>query len=122
VDTSETPEDLPPLIDESDRRLAGRSRVLIGGIAVTRDGTRTWDCAVKNISPEGVQFRVSLEQVIPEHFIFINLKDGKAHQSVIQWIRPPLIGAKFLETYELEGLTDPKLQFVKRLWIERRRR
>jgi hypothetical protein len=117
--SSDEPKDLPPIVN---RRQSNRQRVLLGGLIVTRDGTRTWDCSIKDLSETGAKIRLAEGQVIPEHCIFVNLKDGIAYQVAITWHRPPMVGLKFLETHHLQTLTDPKLQFARRLWQERRGR
>jgi len=112
-------EDLPPIVD---RRQSGRRRVLQGGLIISRDGMRTWDCSIKDLSERGAKIRLPDGQIIPEHCIFVNLKEGMAYQVVVRWIRDPLAGLGYLESYRLQDLSDPKLQFIRRLWQERRGR
>jgi len=111
--------DLPPIVE---RRQSSRKRVLQGGLIVSRDGTQTWDCAIKDITELGAKIRIPNGQVIPERCIFVNLKEGMAYQVVVQWIHPPMAGLRCLETYKLQDLSDSKLMFVRRLWQERRGR
>jgi hypothetical protein len=96
--------------------------VLIGGVVVSRDGSQTWDCAIKDLSGTGARIQLADGQVIPEHCYFVELKNGTAYEANVLWIRPPLAGLSFTATYPLADLTDPKLQFLRRHWLDRRRR
>jgi len=117
---SENPEDLPPVV--GDQRQNGRRRVLLGGVIINRTGSQTWDCTVKDMSEHGVKIRLGEGQVIPSHCIFLNLRDGIGHMATVQWMHPPFAGLKLLDSFRLDELADPALQFVRRLWVERRRR
>lgn len=112
-------DDLPPIVD---RRNCTRKRVLQGGLIVSRDGTQTWDCSIKDVTELGAKIRIPEGQVIPERCILVNLKEGMAYQVIVQWIHLPLAGLRCLETYRLQDLSDSKLMFVRRLWQERRGR
>jgi PilZ domain-containing protein len=111
-----------PPSDGSNRRQARRARVLLGGIVVSRDGGRTWNCSIKDLSETGAKIQVADSQVIPERAYFINLKSGIAYEVQTAWLRLPLAGLKFGQSFPLEGLPDPKLGFLRRLWTERRNR
>ncbi len=123
---STKPENLPPTAE--DRRASGRKRTFLGGIIANRASTLTWDCAVKDISETGAQIRLTsdqgetFDQTIPTDCIFINLANAMAHTAMVQWRRHPMFGLKFIESYKLEGQTDPNMLFAKKLWMERRRR
>jgi PilZ domain len=111
-----------PQFDSGNRRHDRRNRVLLGGLVVSRDGAQTWDCTVTDLSETGAKIRLAKDQVIPEHHILINLKEGVAYEATASWIRLPLVGLNFSAEHRLEDLTDNKLMFVRRLWQERRRR
>lgn len=105
-----------------ERRQARRNRVLLGGIVISRDGAQTWDCSVKSLSDVGAKIQLSQGQIIPEHAFFVELNNGVGYEVTIIWLKPPHVGLKFLSSHHLETLNDPKLQFMRRLWQERRRR
>ena len=105
-----------------ERRQKRRSRVLIGGVIVSRDGAQTWDCSVKDLSDTGARIVLGPGLVIQEHCYFVELKNGTAYEATVSWIRAPLVGLNFDASYPLGDLTDPKLQFLRRHWLDRRRR
>jgi PilZ domain len=105
-----------------ERRGSQRRTVLFGAIIASRDGAYTWDVTVKNLSDLGAKVRLPAGGVIPSRCIFINVREGTAYEAIVVWIQPPLWGLRFLESYHLEQLSDPALQFIKRLWLQRRAR
>lgn len=106
----------------ANRRASRRQRVMLGGLIVSRDGTQTWDCAVRDLSQTGVKIRLAQGQVIPTHCHFLQLKDGIAYDAVVEWLRLPEAGLTISNPYSLRDSSDPKYKQMRWLWQERRMR
>jgi hypothetical protein len=112
----------PAMPASGNRRESQRQRVLVGGLIVTRNGTQSWDCSVRDLSETGAKIRVAPGQVIPEHCYFIQLKDGIAYEANVEWLNVPEIGLKFLNSHQLRNSTDPKYEHLRQLWMGKRMR
>lgn len=109
-------QELPPIVAE---RRAPRRRALLGALAVSRDGQRTVECAIREISASGARVQTPKDQVIPEHCYLIVTAKAVVYEAVVARIGARDIGLKFLCSYEVEDLAQPQLQFLRRLYIER---
>lgn len=117
--TEAKPAAAPP---SGNRRQSQRHRVLLGGLIVTRNGTQSWDCNVRDLSETGAKIRIAPGQVIPEHCYFIQLKDGIAYEANVQWLHVPEVGLKFLNAHQLRDTSDPKYEHLRQLWMGKRMR
>lgn len=109
-------DELPPIVAE---RRAPRRRAFLGALAVSRDGRRTVECAVKEISASGARVQVPKDQVIPENcYLIVSAKDA-VYEAVVVRAGARDIGLKFIRSYELHELTQPEMQFLRRLFVER---
>jgi hypothetical protein len=106
--------ELPPI---AERRGAGRARTLLAGKVVFRDGSQSFDCTIRNLTRTGAQIAIAKEHVIPTRVYLMDLRRGVAYEGVVIWIRPPRYGLKLGHAIALEALADPKLDFLKRLWL-----
>lgn len=104
------------------KRQSQRVRVLLGGLIVTRNGTQSWDCNVRDLSETGAKIRLAPGQVIPEHCYFVQLKDGIAYEANVQWLHVPEVGLKFLKSHHLRDSSDPKYEHLRQLWMGKRMR
>jgi hypothetical protein len=106
--------DLPPIVVE--RRSANRRRVLFAGKVAFRDGSQYFDCRIHDMSQFGARITVAKPHVIPTRVYLIDLRTGIAYESEVTRIKPPQYALKFEGAIPLEGLGDPFLQFLKRIW------
>lgn len=111
---SQPEQGLPPIVVE--RRNAGRRRVLFGGKIVFRDGSQSFDCTIRDMSQFGARITVAKQYVIPTRVYLIDLRTGIAYESEVTRIKPPQYALKFEAAIPLEGMSDPFLQFLKRIW------
>ena len=112
---SHSDQDLPPVVVE--RRNAGRRRVLFGGKVVYRDGSQSFDCTIRDLSPTGARITVAKEHILPTHVYLMDLRTGFAYESEVTRIKHPQYALKFDGAIPLEGVIDPYLQFLKRIWM-----
>ena len=109
---------LPPLVD--DQREPGRKRVYLRGIlAYGNNGEYSLECLIQDLSTTGAKISLKKNEFIPKHFFLIDLQGATAYEAVVMWIRVrqtiPQFGLKFTNAHRLDHLSNPKLQFLKRL-------
>jgi hypothetical protein len=105
----------------TERRKPSRKSTYLRALSVTRDGARTVDVRVEDVSESGAKIAINKGQVIPEQGYLIVAGKEFAHEAEIVWTRPHEIGVKFLKTHTMESLKSGDLQFLRRLKLERLR-
>lgn len=108
--------DLPP---SADRRLARRRRTLLGGRVSFDDGAHVFDCTIRDLSDGGARITVPGQQPIAPRVFLINIRDRIVYEAVVAWNRGGQAGLSFEKTMPLANLTDKRLDYLKRLWLER---
>jgi len=81
------------MVDE--RRRTYRQRTLKGGRIVTNDGHSTFDCTVRNLTPEGAKLVVTSIIGIPQRF-GLALLDGRKFECETIWHTETELGVRFL--------------------------
>lgn len=113
----------PPSKDGPDlperRRQSLRRKALLQGLAVSRDGTLTTPCTIKNLSETGAKVEFSRGQVLPERFYLIAAGKNVVHEAVIVRAQVHECGVKFVAAYSLAALREAGLEHVRRLTVER---
>jgi hypothetical protein len=112
-------EELPPVV--VDRR-APRRKALLAALAVSRDGTRTVDCAVREISDAGARLQVPKDHIVPVQFFLVIGAKAAVHEAQVIWVGAKEVGLKFVNTYGLDDLKRADLLFLRRLLVERQPR
>lgn len=102
--------DLRPFVGEY--RRARRSRTLLGGKVVFRDGSYSLGCMVRDMSDDGARLAVAPDQLVPARFYLITSRRNAAFDAELLWRRGALLGAKFHGGLDL---SDSRLHFVKAL-------
>ena len=88
-------------------------------MAISRGGTRSVGCTVRNLSDGGAKVSVGSCQVIPEHtFLIINGKQV-AYDSLVVWSRSNEFGLVFLAKHAFETLESLELLFLRPYVMER---
>jgi hypothetical protein len=90
-------------------------------LAVSRDGTKTVDCRIEDISVSGARISFNKGRVIPEQLYLIVAGREAAHEAVVAWAGNYECGLNFTQTHHLETLKNSELQFLRRLKLERLR-
>ena len=104
-----------------ERRRPSRKRAQLRGLAVSRDGTKTVDCRIEDISALGARVSFNKGKVIPEQLYLIVAGREAAHEAVVAWAGNYECGLSFTQTHHLETLNNSELQFLRRLKLERLR-
>jgi hypothetical protein len=99
----------------SDRRGAGRGRVLLSG-KIVYGGGFTADCAIRDISDTGACVLMHGRQPTPPEMYLIVVRDGVVHRARTLWTRHPLAGLTFVSSHDFHKTTPPHLQQLRNLW------
>jgi hypothetical protein len=105
---------LPP---PAERRPKSRKRVLLTGIVTYAEGAFSFDCTLRNLSETGARIAIGKNMQFPSDFYLINVRDRVAYDAKLVWNNSAEVGVTFKSTMPLAGISDPKLSFLKRLWM-----
>lgn len=108
----------PPVVAQP-RRKDDRQRVLLSGRVVYRDGEVCFDVSLVNLSPSGARIRIPNGTGMPSHVHLIVVKTMTAYEAEVAWLRPPLAGLRFKQSYSLAKPLPDDVAYLKRLWLER---
>lgn len=102
----------------TDTRAALRHRVLLGGKIAYGDGAYSLDCSIRDLSALGARLGIRGATVLPKTFYLIELRKGVAYDCEVVWRNATQTGVKFREIFMLTDIADPKLQYLRRLYVE----
>jgi hypothetical protein len=105
---------LPPL---AERRPKPRKRVLLTGIVAYGEGAFSFDCTIRNLSETGARIALGTSMQLPVEFYLINVRDRIAYDARAAWNKGGEVGVIFEKALPLADIADPKLAFLKRLWM-----
>jgi len=103
-----------------DARRRLRSRRLLAGKIVSRDGGFSCECLVREISETGARIETPSEVLFPLRFYLIGAKLPEAYDSEVVWTRGNKTGLKFHRALDLSAEATPL--FLRRLHCELRPR
>lgn len=103
-----------PLADHGERRRQGRSRTLIGGTIIFRDGSGTVRCVVRNRTAEGIQLEIPPSQLLPKCFYLVTAKDDQVFEAELIWKKAGRIGVKIGKAIDPSTTNEKALQFLKK--------
>lgn len=106
--------DPPPM---AERRPKTRKRVLLTGIIAYDDGAHSFHCTIRNLSESGARLAITGSMLFPPDFYLINIRDRVAYDANLVWNKGTEVGVTFKATLPLASITDPRLAFLKRLWL-----
>lgn len=109
---------LPPPPPPAEVRSSRRQRVLLGGKIAYDDGHYTYDCAIRDLSSTGARLGIRGATVLPKYFYLVDLRSGMAHDCEVIWRDARHTGVRFRGSLALSDLTDPKLKFLRNLYVE----
>ena len=113
--------DMPPseLPTPPDRRPGRRRRTLLGGRVAFGGGAFVFDCAIRDLTEAGASITVPKTQLLPNRVYLIGLRDRLVYEADVAWRKGAEAGLTFLSTMQLSELTDTKLSYLHKLWLER---
>jgi hypothetical protein len=87
------------------------------GIVAFADGSRSFDCTFRDLSETGALIAMGKNAQFPPEFYLINIRDRCAYEAKVARNNGAEVGVTFQKTLPLADLSDPKLTFLKRLWM-----
>jgi hypothetical protein len=103
----------------AERRPKPRKRVLLMGIVVYDNGAYSFDCTFRNLSETGARIVVGKNAQFPSDFHLINIRDRVAYEAKVVWNNGTEVGVTFKKILPMSDITDPTLNFLKRLWLSK---
>jgi len=104
--------ELPPM---AERRPTQRRRVVWRGRCVYPDGTRTFDCVIRDASETGARIAIQGAQMIPQRFYLVDRTNRTAHEVKVVWNNGKQLGLQFLTSFAVDTIKAKDLAFLKRL-------
>jgi len=108
------PADLPPRV--VNERGVSRKRTLVGGKVIYGDGVFVRDCTIRDITNTGARIALPGGECIPTRIFLIDRRNAVAYEARVCWIKSPLFGLTFLNTYPLDGQVPKDLDYLKTVW------
>jgi hypothetical protein len=98
-----------------ERRPNRRQRVLLSGLVTYAQGAHCFNCTIRNLNAVGARVSLPKRHAVPAKFYLINLHGQMGYDCKLVWNNGVEAGVAFTQALPLAKLTDPKLQFLKRL-------
>ena len=100
-----------------ERRPKNRKSVLLTGVIALAGGERSFDCTFRDLSATGARLAVGKNVQLPPDFYLINIRDRCVYEAKLVRTEGTEAGVTFQKAVPLADLSDPKLAFLKRLWM-----
>jgi len=104
--------ELPPM---AERRPGQRRRVVWRGRCVVTDGSRTFDCVIRDATETGTRIAIQGAQMIPKQFYLIDRTNRTAHEVKVIWNNGKQLGLQYLSSFDVDTIKAKDLIFLKRL-------
>jgi hypothetical protein len=104
----------PPI---AERRPKQRKRVLLTGIVTYANGAHSFNCTMRDLSETGARIAVGESAQFPSDFYLINIRDRIAYKATPVWNNGSEIGVAFKAAIPLSAITDPALNYLKKLYL-----
>ena len=108
------PASATPTIERNPKR---RNRVLLGGVVASVDGSRSFNCMIRDITHSGARLFPRGRQV-PSSLYLIHIRDRVAYEATVTWNNGKEVGVSFKNQFRLADIADPTKQFLTRLWYD----
>ena len=96
-----------------------RARTLLGGIVSHLDGSRSFNCVIRDLSEEGARIAFLKNQYFPSKIYLINVRDRLAYDAEVVWNNGAQAGLKFKMVHRLPNHNGPALSHLSRLCLSR---
>ena len=93
-----------------ERRIAPRIPARISAFIALDDRRTLIDCTILDINAYGARVEIAAIDPpdLPEVFYLVDMPSGAAWQARKQWRQPPLVGTRFLQTWDLATPDSPQ--------------
>jgi hypothetical protein len=89
-------------MNEEEKRIIRRQRVLKGGKIIFADGNSVVDCVIRNLSAAGARLEVPTTVGFPQEFTLIDSHSGRSYIAKVAWRRGETMGVEFSDQPEEE--------------------
>jgi hypothetical protein len=115
------PVQIPPAAERRPPKEAngGRRRALLGGMVVHSQGRFSFPVTIRNLSEDGARIAFKKGQMMPSDFYLIDTWAGMGHRARIAWVTANEAGVSFSQSFDMNAITDPALNYLARLWKQR---
>lgn len=100
--------------EKRDRR---RRRIVGFGLVVPDENHPGLDCAIRDIGEHGARIGFARSVPLPDRFWLIEVRDRMVHDAVTAWRSDLESGLTIRDSFSLSQIDDPRLLFLKRLWL-----
>jgi PilZ domain len=104
--------ELPPM---AERRPAQRRRVVWRGRCAWLDGSRSFDCTIRDRSETGARIVIQGAQMVPQRFYLIDRTNRTAHEVKVAWNDGKQLGLQFVNSFDIDAIKSRELAFLKGL-------
>lgn len=102
----------------ADRRRSPRKRALLTGRVAYGEGAFTLNCTIRDISSTGARIALPKGQTVPNELYLVDVRNGCAYEAEVAWRGTFEVGLIFVARKILVDLADPRLRFLREIWIE----
>lgn len=87
-------------MNEEEKRIIRRRRVLKGGKIIFADGNSVVDCVIRNLSVAGARLEVPTTVGLPQEFTLVDSHSGRSYIAKVAWRRGETMGVEFSDPPE----------------------
>jgi hypothetical protein len=89
-------------MNEEEKRIIRRQRVLKSGKIIFADGNSVVDCVIRNLSVAGARLEVPTTIGLPHEFSLLDAHSGRTYIAKVAWRRGETMGVEFSDPPEDE--------------------
>jgi len=89
-------------MNEDEKRIIRRQRVLKSGKIIFADGNSVVDCVISNLSVAGARLEVPTTVGLPQEFTLLDVQAGRRYIAKVAWRRGETMGVEFSDPPEEE--------------------
>lgn len=101
---------------EANKRQSARKKSFLRGKIAYGNGAHSFDCTIRDLSNTGARIDLPLEQIVPKHFVLIDMRNGNAYEAEVKWRTRSQIGMSFARSFTLDGPISSENRYLKHLW------
>ncbi|HEY3777503.1 MAG TPA: PilZ domain-containing protein [Rhizomicrobium sp.] len=116
MSTSGSGRESNPIREES--RGGERRRAFLSGMIISRDGTRSVGCTIRDISNGGARITLARDAIVPAQLYLLSSRHAVGYEVHIAWRSATQAGLKITAEHRLSAAMDADLLFLWRLFLE----
>jgi len=101
-----------------DGRAATRRRSYFHGKIISRDGTFSLDCVIRNLSDSGAKIQIRGHEFFPLRFFLLCTVLRRTFEAEVTWRKDEAAGVKFHGVHDMTAALPSQLRVVRRIYNE----